>query len=620
MLATTVIDGVRDTINEFPPTNGATDASTDEPPEPISTPHKPLDNVTSPSDSNPPEQIVSNNRTTSTMEISAISATPSSDRSIGGPSLDEQSPPAELGVAVNTEATTNSPPLEVDASVERSVLDASGASLERVLASLKTQDTDRIDNSTLLGEYGLLANTDPIAGTRIVTSIGMNCVNSVFLSLASALEIEKRRLQERERSRLKQISEGRKQMALYSTARTMKEAEYRQEEERLPKETEAAIARLSVREIAERELTTMLSEPAELTGEFSEQKDFDNLIREVDNQNASEVTMRGRVSVKETYYWPIIQRLAAAAGPAPNSPGRKTQITPQEKDTARRLVIALGYGHSRDSILKARSYLKLLSDLREAGVTLLLLYRTKEFRTHFLRHPNELTAVLSWNQVYHPLLQELRLRAITQADGDFSGRCDLEDPDIFRRLHIPQGVTWGDHISDWRDTGEKDKYLASHSIMAVSGKSNAHVLQHGIKGDINANKAIYVGLIPYEGISAKKTLGGRSPSAKLLAASPLVSISPGDFLGIFPGKLRYTDVHPAGAIEGPAQGLWLDRSEVKGKLHWMKVAKAGEQTNVCLAWEGVNEVKGEKTFCQYWRILVVATRHIGPFDQLTRPA
>lgn len=73
-------------------------------------------------------------------------------------------------------------------------------------------------------------------------------------------------------------------------------------------------------------------------------------------------------------------------------------------------------------------------------------------------------------------------------------------------------------------------------------------------------------------------------------------------------------------IVGPVQGLWLDRSEVKGKLHWMKAAKSGEQTNVCLVWEGVDEVRGEKTFCQYWRILVVVTRHIMPFDQLVRPA
>jgi hypothetical protein len=73
-------------------------------------------------------------------------------------------------------------------------------------------------------------------------------------------------------------------------------------------------------------------------------------------------------------------------------------------------------------------------------------------------------------------------------------------------------------------------------------------------------------------------------------------------------------------IQGPVQGLWLDRSEVKGRLNRMKVAKAGEQTNVCLVWEGVNEVKGGKTFCQYWRILVIATRHIMPFDRLVRPA
>ena len=579
MNATTVVDAVRDIIDESPPTNAAADTSTDGPPGLISASHQPPDNATSPGDSHPPEQTTSNDQAVTTVEAPAISV---GDSSINGPALDEETPPTEPGVAVSTGAITNSPPPEVHTSVKRLVLDESGASLESVLAALKTQNTERIETSVLQGKYAVLTNTDPVASTRIITSIGMNCINIVFLSLASALEIEKRRLREDERNRLSQIMEGRKQMALYSAARTIKEDEYRQEEERLPKETEAAIARLCVREIAERDLKSLLSEPTELMGEFSEQNDFENLIRDIDNQNASEVMIRGRASVKETYYWPIIQRLAIPTGQAPKSLGRKLRIMCQEKDTARRLVIALGYSYSMDSVLKARLYLKLLSDLREAGVTLLLLYRTKEFRTYFLRHPNELTTVLSWNQVYHPRLQELRLRAITQADGDFSGRCDLEDQDIFRRLHIPQGVTWGDHLSDWGNTAEKKKYLAAHSTRAISGKSNAHVLHHGIKGDIDANKAIYVSMIPYEGISTKKTLSGKSPSAKLLTVSPLVSVSPGDFLGIFPGRLRYTDKKPAGAIQGPAPGLWLDRSEVKGKLHWMKVAKAGEETNVCL--------------------------------------
>jgi hypothetical protein len=55
----------------------------------------------------------------------------------------------------------------------------------------------------------------------------------------------------------------------------------------------------------------------------------------------------------------------------------------------------LRYKLSRDSILKAKVYLKLLSDLREAGMTLIPLYKTREFKTHFLRHPNEFVVVLS---------------------------------------------------------------------------------------------------------------------------------------------------------------------------------------------------------------------------------
>jgi hypothetical protein len=136
--------------------------------------------------------------------------------------------------------------------------------------------------------------------------------------------------------------------------------------------------------------------------------------------------------------------------------------------------------------------------------------------------------------------------------------------------------------------------MSSQSIKTVSGKSNTYILRHGIKGNIDYNKSIYVSMIPYEGISGKKTFGDKSPSAKLLTVSPLVSVSPGEFLGISPGILRYTDTKPAGAIQEPIQGLWLDRSEVKGKLYWIKVAKDSEQWNVRLVWEGVNEVKRGK--------------------------
>jgi hypothetical protein len=155
-------------------------------------------------------------------------------------------------------------------------------------------------------------------------------------------------------------------------------------------------------------------------------------------------------------------------------------------------------------------------------------------------------------------------------------------------------------------------------MMATSRKSNKYVLCHGIKGKLDCNKSIFVNIVPYEGESRKRVIGNKPASTKLLSISPLVSVAPRDFLGIISRKLRYVDQKPPKAIKGPVPGLWLDHSEISGKLNQMR-AKPSEKTNVCLAWEGVNEVKGEKSFCQYWRVLVIATRDIMPFDQLIRP-
>lgn len=72
---------------------------------------------------------------------------------------------------------------------------------------------------------------------------------------------------------------------------------------------------------------------------------------------------------------------------------------------------------------------------------------------------------------------------------------------------------------------------------------------------------------------------------------PIVPVVPGDFLGTFPGVLRYTKHEHMSTSDLLAlvSGLWLDRSKVSEKLSHMKVVEAGEETNVCLVWEGVNE-------------------------------
>lgn len=61
----------------------------------------------------------------------------------------------------------------------------------------------------------------------------------------------------------------------------------------------------------------------------------------------------------------MIQQRAKMIDPLPNPSGRKTEITPQEKAAAKKLILAMGYGKSRDNIFKWTAYWKLLSELRD---------------------------------------------------------------------------------------------------------------------------------------------------------------------------------------------------------------------------------------------------------------
>jgi len=192
--------------------------------------------------------------------------------------------------------------------------------------------------------------------------------------------------------------------------------------------------------------------------------------------------------------------------------------------------------------------------------------------------------LLSWHRVYDLPLRQLGARTLAQEGNDFSGKSDIEEKWIFDRLHAPQNLCWGDHLSVWEpDLVEYENFMANCKIKPTSKKSNIHILRYGLKGQSDRNKSNFVSLVLYEGESGKRTLGARSSSTKLIAVSPLVPVSPGDFLGIFAGRLRYTDQKPPRSIPGPVLNLWLDYSIVMEKLGKMRVAKADEMTNVCLA-------------------------------------
>ena len=72
-------------------------------------------------------------------------------------------------------------------------------------------------------------------------------------------------------------------------ARIALEMNYQQYKERLRKSTENAIAHLDLRELADRELQDTISEPTELTGEFREESDYENVIKQIEKEYANNI-------------------------------------------------------------------------------------------------------------------------------------------------------------------------------------------------------------------------------------------------------------------------------------------------------------------------------------------
>ena len=180
---------------------------------------------------------------------------------------------------------------------------------------------------------------------------------------------------------------------------------------------------------------------------------------------------------------------------------------------------------------------------------------------------------------------------------------------------------WAKDSFEWLYLSKKEECKLDHKVEPTSRESTAHVLLNGLNHDTERNKSVFIDFVRYEVESEKTYYRGKPAVSKRIAVCPIVPVAPGDFLGTFPGALRYSkqDQMSTSDVQGPVSGLWLDRSKVTGKLSHMKIAEVGEKTNVCLVWEGVNKVE-EGTFCESFRVLVVASRYIMPFEQLIRPA
>jgi len=255
---------------------------------------------------------------------------------------------------------------------KRAVLDDGPQLLEHVLVALdRAYDDRRAPTSCFPGVLDEAHTTsDHAIFVKIMTSITENWAKCNRLIARPALEVAQERLAEVGRDSSGR-TRGQCQMSITRGDRTKSD------------HLRHTIACRDRRELSEIDLRDILSEPLELMGEFNDEIDYEDAIKRIEKEKANDTRAQLRRMWKETYYWPMVQQRAKMIGPLPNASGPRSEITSHEKQAVKKLVAAMGYSQSRSNIFKWTSYLKLLSNLREKGVTSFLLYWTSEFKNYF---------------------------------------------------------------------------------------------------------------------------------------------------------------------------------------------------------------------------------------------
>ena len=253
------------------------------------------------------------------------------------------------------------------------------------------------------------------------------------------------------------------------------------------------------------------------------------------------------------------------------------------------------------------SLVERLSDMQDAGVLYTLIYRNTKFNKYckkFLgsKHSSQqlIDTIVSLEKVYSSHIKQVELRALKWTRGDYSGRMDLQHPSVAEILSIPN--------SSWDNGSEREEmsWKLTGRCTAISMESNMNRLLQDAYVGSGKNKFFFVSLRP--GIHT------------LVSVFPIVPVAAGDLVGIFAGKVRFSEhCNAARSILGPTPQLCLDYSQVTGTLNQMQVALLTEEANVHLTWEGIDEaVEGGP--CDSWRVLVLASRDISPFEPLVRAA
>lgn len=160
-------------------------------------------------------------------------------------------------------------------------------------------------------------------------------------------------------------------------------------------------------------------------------------------------------------------------------------------ESARRQDILIGslYNPSGPKLkIKWTAYWKLLSNLRDKEAFSIGLVSSKATSFNI---PKNLIYCFPGIEFTTPIFDSSERgpwqdpgRTLAEEGNDFSGKNDIEEKCSFDRLHVPQNLRWEHH-----DSTEDKK------IEPTSGKSNIHVLHHGLNGRLDRNESSFVSLV-----------------------------------------------------------------------------------------------------------------------------
>lgn len=198
--------------------------------------------------------------------------------------------------------------------------------------------------------------------------------------------------------------------------------------------------------------------------------------------------------------------------------------------------------------------------MREAGIDKVLYYRAKEFDSYCKGYPKTseislVDAMMKWETQYRPHIEQLETRALELAKGDFMRLSDLENPQVLEWLKIHQS-SWNKAKNEWAFTSEEESFKGN-GLQTFSSDVICAPYDNQLASESGGDKSAFTFLLPKDGSS--------------LFVCSIVPVRGGDFLGLFAGKIRFSeDRSTTCGIRGPIDNLWLDYSQVTRTKCWSR--------------------------------------------------